>query len=780
MRTLVAVFIAFSFCVFHPTVFGTEIPGFIQKILSDNCQECHDDQAQNGALNLSRLVKEFRPRKDIRIWEIVEAAIAQGKMPPPDEGKLSAVDVTEMSSWFSRQFIFDGGVQHPGPTRPRKLTREELQNSLEDLLYVDLRPEVTNSRLHVIPETIIEKFFTAGIIGDSGFSNDAEGSAKETIEIQTYVRCFSLVLSLMDHNQEALQHFFHSKTPPQKLTTEQASQIIQEFGDAAFRRELSSEEVSAFKRVFEKMRQSKSDYGAIKSSFLAILLSPEFLYRFEKAPSQKIEPLTNRELAIRLSYFLWSAPPDAELLERVQAGTLSNSSVLKKQVNRMLADPKRIALAENLGGEWFDYKQLRRQSMVNRRSDKLAGFYRTQYEEALLFFDSIIRFNQPIHSLVEANWAYINRHQANIYGFGMEKLDTLSGESLPPVNLHYRTVSRKIKTQNYEYRHAPLELARLTDANRGGFLTLGSTLSATSTENRTSPIRRGVWVMEKILGEHFVQPADVPDLETAEKKAKQQKQKLSAQEVIRLHSSADGCSACHQYIDPIGFGLEGFDQFGITRRTSAMEPTGEKHYWDPKTTPNRYTDQSWDLTRPLVPGTSVKVYFQYSKGPHRLNIKDVRLQSGAVELVDKHFGYTGANQLDNVWTFSIPKDAPASQWRLTASIEGDQGGTNSSGTITIGGPGDQRPSYQLPNGSKFSTPAELRSRLLADYKDQITDNMIKRFLAYAVGRRVLPIDRPAIAAIKEKLSADEYRINTLIEAVVMSYPFRHKEMAPVE
>ncbi|MEC9093343.1 MAG: DUF1588 domain-containing protein, partial [Planctomycetota bacterium] len=452
---------------------------------------------------------------------------------------------------------------------------------------------------------------------------------------------------------------------------------------------------------------------------------------------------------------------------------------LKQQVKRMLADPKRIALAENLGGEWFDYKQLRRQSMVNRRSDKLAGFYRTQYEDALLFFDSIIRFNQPIHSLIQADWAYVNRHQANIYGLGMEKLANLPGESLPPVNLHYRTASRKIRTQNYEYRHAPLELARVTDANRGGFLTLGSTLSVTSTENRTSPIRRGVWVMEKILGEHFVQPADVPDLETAEKKAKQQKQKLSAEEVIRLHSSGNGCSACHQYIDPIGFGLEGFDQFGIARQNPGMEPSGEKHYWGPKTTPKRYADQSWDLTQPLVPGKFVKVYFQYSKGRHRLNIKNVRLQAGDVELVDKHFGYTGGARQDNIWSFSIPKDAPASPWRLTASIEGD-GGTDSSGTITIGGPEDKMPSYQLPNGSRFSTPAELKSRLLADYQEQITDNIIKRFLAYAVGRRVLPIDRPAIATIRKKLNADENRINTLIEAVVMSYPFRHKEMAPVE
>ncbi|MEC9093028.1 MAG: DUF1595 domain-containing protein, partial [Planctomycetota bacterium] len=320
MRTLAVVIIACLFIFLHLDASGIEIPAPIQKILSDNCQGCHDDQTQNGGLDLSALVKEFRPRKDAQIWESVEVAIAQGKMPPPDEGKLSEVEVSKIVDWFSHQFVFYDGVQHPGPIRPRKLTREELQNSLEDLLSVELRPEVTNSRLHVIPETIIEKFFAAGVIGDSGFSNDAEGLAKETIEFQTYVRCFSLVLSLMDQNQRALQHFFQTKSPPQTLTIAQSAQIIQDFGEAAFRRELSGAEISAFQGVFEKLRHSKSDYGAIKSSFLAILLSPDFLYRFETAPRQTIEPLSNRELAIRLSYFLWSAPPDAELIERVQAG----------------------------------------------------------------------------------------------------------------------------------------------------------------------------------------------------------------------------------------------------------------------------------------------------------------------------------------------------------------------------------------------------------------------------------------------------------------------------
>ncbi|MEK6237884.1 MAG: DUF1592 domain-containing protein, partial [Planctomycetales bacterium] len=117
---------------------------------------------------------------------------------------------------------------------------------------------------------------------------------------------------------------------------------------------------------------------AIKSSFLGILLNPYFLYRFEEpAPGQT--EVVGDELAVRLAYFLWSAPPDEELLDLAARGELRKPEVLKQQTRRMLADPKRIALAENLGGEWFDYKKLRQQSSVNKRSDKMAGFYRTQY-----------------------------------------------------------------------------------------------------------------------------------------------------------------------------------------------------------------------------------------------------------------------------------------------------------------------------------------------------------------------------------------------------------------
>ena len=750
----------------------------VRKLLRSRCVDCHDAETRNGGIDLVALIKDFDHQRDVAKWVKVEAAILKGKMPPEEEEPLEKPQVKVVADWFDRQFVHPGGTQHAGATRPRRLTREELQNTLEDILHVDLRVTVTNSRLHVIPNTVLEKFFTAGVIGESGFSNDAETLAKETVDIQTYARCFSTVLSRLDSSPAARQKLFGVAEVPDKLTKKRVADIIAKFGSDAYRRRMTEQEQAAFVSVYENLSKTTSVYKAVKSSFLAILLSPPFLYRFEE-PTSVQSVVSGDELAVRLSYFLWSAPPDQTLRELAESGNLAKPELLQAQVRRMLTDPKRAALAENLGGEWFDYKQLRQQSMVNRRSDKLAGFYRTQYEEALLLFDGLIRFDQPIFGLVNADWAFVNRHQANIYRLGTEKFSFPGETALPPINIHYRRAAREIKQGNYEYKHAPLELVKLQDSNRGGFITLGPTMSVTSTENRTSPIRRGVWVMERILGEHFEVPEDVPDLEATQKKAESKRLNLSHNEILKLHSAQPGCSYCHQYIDPIGFGLEVYDQLGIGRMLTTNKPTGEKLRWSSKETPRAYADRSWPVTKPLVAGAETKVYFHYTKGRHRLDIRKVRLTNGGLELIDKHYGFTGNAQRDNVWFFKIPNDAPKEGWKLTAEIKGD-GGNDSNGVITVAGPNDKRAGFKLPNGNSFSTPAELKERLLVDYREQFIDNVVRRVLAFALGRQIQPIDRPAIAEIKKSLKSNDYRFQALLEAVVMSFPFRHKDSVKTE
>ncbi|GEM_PF-1074345 len=712
---------------FQPVTFHALRPlnHSVSVIFKTRCLECHDSDSKSGGIDLEARLEAFDAEKDVDDWAKIEHAIVSGKMPPPSEAILTELQKQEFNAWFNTEFVMPEGVLHPGPNLPRRVTREELQNTLEDILHVDLRVTVTNSRLHVIPDTIIEKFFSAGVIGDSGFSNDAVTLSQESIDIQTYSRCFSLVLSLLDSNEKARKQLFGQSSLPKEFSTEDARPLIESFARSAWRRKGTTEEITALTDVFKQVSQNESSYEGLKASMLAALLSPSFLFRLEDTvavaegsddtaapPTAMVSPT---ELAVRLSYFLWSAPPDEELTRLAENGTLQDDEVLRQQVRRMLADTNRVALAENLGGEWFDYKKLRQQSAVNQRSDRMAGFYRTQFEEALLFFDSVIRYRQPIFSLIDADWTYLNGHQKSIYGMQTEAKSFEVANVLPPINLHYRNNAQQVHTQNYEYKHAPLTVMKLTDSDRGGFVTLGSTMSVTSTENRTSPIRRGVWVMERVLGQHLEVPEDVPDLEETKKKAKVENRELTNNELLKLHSSQVGCAACHQYIDPIGFGLEAFDQLGISRTITDTNPSGEKITWTPTDTPKSYTDHSWTIAEPLVPGKETRVFFQYTKGAHRLNIRDVRLTAGDHSIEDKHFGFTGEAKHDNVWFFPIPDDAPATSWNLTAEIQGD-GGTDSHGIITIAGPGDTHPGYELPNGNTFRSPAELKQLLLSDYR----------------------------------------------------------------
>ena len=279
--------------------------------------------------------------------------------------------------------------------------------------------------------------------------------------------------------------------------------------------------------------------------------------------------------------------------------------------------------------------------------------------------------------------------------------------------------------------------------------------------------------MERILGFHFEVPEDVPDLEDSQKKAKEQKLNLSPIEVLKLHSSQKGCASCHKYIDPVGFGLEVYDQLGIQRGGVYLQGI-EISRWNPKITPKSYEDRSWKLKKELKPGQENRIQFLYQKGSHRLDIRKVRLEARDIKLEDNHFGYTGGARKDNVWKFNLPKDAPRKGWTLTAEIKGD-GGNNSHGVISLLGEESTGPGYKLPNGKSFNTPAGLKKLLLTDYRDKIIDNAIRRVLSYALGRKILPTDRPAIQRIKESLAQHDYRMNQLIEEVVLSYPFLHKE-----
>lgn len=752
------------------------IPAALEAVLSNRCFDCHDDVTRKGDLDLLALADDFDWTRDYKIWVEVESMIAEKTMPPEGKTPLSEADLRAVDDWFEREFVTPDGVQRPGTNRPRRLTREELQNTLEDILHLDLRPVVTNSALGMIPESTIEKFFAEGVTGKSGFSNDAETLNQSSMDIDTLNRAFSMVLSELDHDEAARIQLF-GRADVTDITKSEAQEILGNFVRFAFRRPLEPGELEPFMEVYDR-RSSSGSYPALKSSIKSVLLSPMFFYRFEQRPEGR-SLVKGYELANRLSYFLWSTSPDQELYDLAANGELHQPDVLREQVKRMLADPKRIALAENLGGEWFDFKPLRLKSpAANDGKTAAQNVYRSQYEEALLFFDSIIRYNEPLTSLVDADWSFLNRRTTGAYRTTYsKKTKSFEKDPLPAINLYYRDHKRQIEVGEYEQVHDPVTLRVFGDRNHGGFVSLGSTMTATSTVNQTSPIRRGTWVIERILGKHFKTPKDVPAIDEAKKTLAAPGDKLTEADLLTIHSKSKSCASCHKYIDPIGLGLEFFNKFGVARK-NAPEVLEEVESYTYSTADYEGDAPSftWELEEPLDPNSKYFVTHRYiGENGGRMTGSSLTLAAGETKLGLSLITVNGERLQEIRFPNNQQKvKLPSTGWKFTATFRKPMK-RDATGHLAINKAKQYDEVYRLPNGQTFSSPAELKQQLLAHYHDEIVENVVEKVLGYALGRKTEPVDRPAIREIIRTIEAQDYRMNSVIEEVVMSYPFLHKE-----
>jgi hypothetical protein len=267
-----------------------------------------------------------------------------------------------------------------------------------------------------------------------------------------------------------------------------------------------------------------------------ILASPQFVFRFERTPSD-VAPgvnyrITDVELASRLSYFLWSSAPDDQLLKLASEGKLKDREVLRQQVRRMLADRRSDALARNFAGQWLYLRNLRdAQPDVFTYPNFDDNLLQSMARETELFFDSIVREDRNVLDLLRANYTFVDERLARHYG-------------IPDV-------------EGNRFRRVTL-----TDPNRFGLLGQGSILTVTSYATRTSPVVRGKWIMDNILGSPPPNPpANVPPLKENTVASKPLPVRLRLEE----HRKNPACASCHTMMDPIGFALENFDGTGAWR-----------------------------------------------------------------------------------------------------------------------------------------------------------------------------------------------------------------------
>ena len=324
-----------------------------------------------------------------------------------------------------------------------------------------------------------------------------------------------------------------------------ARRILSTLARRAYRGQVADGDVDVLLDFYNDSRAGGGSFDdGIELALRRLLVSPEFLYRIEAdqparaaadtAGPSRVYPLSDLELASRLSFFLWSSIPDEELLEAAEQGRLGDPAELERQVRRMLADPRSSALTENFAGQWL---QLRNLETVVRPGDPYArafdeslrqGFLR----ETLLFIDSIMRENRSLLEILTADYSFLNERVARHYGL----LDVQGS--------HFRRVEFP------------------SDSPRRGLLGHGSVLTLTSHAIRTSPVNRGKWILDNVLGTPPPDPpANVPALDDRKTQAKV----ATLRERMSAHRANPACAACHNIIDPTGFALENFDAVGRWR-----------------------------------------------------------------------------------------------------------------------------------------------------------------------------------------------------------------------
>jgi hypothetical protein len=327
-----------------------------------------------------------------------------------------------------------------------------------------------------------------------------------------------------------------------------AREVMRAFASRAYRRPAKDEEVSRLVKLVNSMvAEGESFERGVQLAMQAVLISPHFLFRIEKDEfpddPAKIHDISEYELATRLSYFLWSSMPDEDLTREAAAGTLRKN--LKAQTRRMLADAKSQALVENFSGQWLETRKL---VTVTPDTKQFAGFddklRDAMRQEAELFFGAVMRENLPVTTLLDADFTFLNERLAKHYGI------------------------KGVKGENF--RQVKLEGDR-----RGGILTLGSVLTVTSNPTRTSPVKRGKWIMEQILGTPPPPPPPgVPELEESDEAAATG----SLRQRMAAHVANPACASCHVQMDALGLAFENYDAVGRWREKDgkfAIDPAGE-------------------------------------------------------------------------------------------------------------------------------------------------------------------------------------------------------------
>ncbi len=548
------------------------------------CTRCHGQNRQKGGINFGPALKNPGETASSKRWKQALATVKSHDMPPDEEEKQPTDE--------ERQKFLDGigkikflSSKDPGPFVIRRLTKVEYGNTLHDLFGVD----------RAVADELPDEVFGEGYL-----------NTLSSLQSEQYLTIANEVLDRVLPSNAAwpakVQKRIFGKTPsPGADERAAARKVARSLARDAYRRPPSEEELDVLLRVFDLARENKLAYpAALRWMLKAVLVSPQFLFITPAMPAlhlvrrsfseggslgvggeaesgRSIVLLDDHQLASRLSYLLWATMPDAELSALADRGKLHEPAVLKAQVKRLLEDSRSRALFDGFGAQWLGLGSLESKTFDTAKFPQMTGAMRSaMVDEARLFFESIVRENRSVIRLVDCDYTFLNGTLAALYGLDKK----VTGPRW-----------RKVK---------------LTDGNRGGILGMPGILAVTSFPNRTSPVKRGVWVLEQVLGEHV--PPPPPNVAALDKQDKQTVENLTLRQRTELHRKEAACANCHKILDPIGFGLENFDAIGRWRDQdesggavdAAGELPGGKHFASPKELKTIIAARTGDVARNLT------------------------------------------------------------------------------------------------------------------------------------------------------------------------------------
>ncbi len=511
---------------------GVWAPSRAVAFVRNHCLDCHNGDDAEAGLDLASFDGADDVAGGIESWNKIATRVQQGQMPPEEVDAPTVPDRQAFVAWVRRtihQAVCEDGVT-PGRPMLRRLNKTEYANTVRDLLGIHINAG------HALP---------ADGAGGEGFDNAAETLFISPVYAEKY----------LDAAREALGHALKDPRDRAKILiaapgddktpAQAAREVLAKFLRRAFRRPVSESEIQQYVTLFEAAFAEDANFDtAVQFALEAAMVSPKFLFLMETpAEGDEMTPVTDHELACRLSYFLWASMPDDELMRLADQGKLSDRAVLEKQIERMLESPTRRGLrvgskvrgfATSFIEQWLGTRALGREfkpdpAVSNAYDSELEGGMKY---EPIFFFEDLLADNRSLLNLIDSDFTYVNRRLAR----------------------HYNV--------DGQFREQPKFVELPEDSRRGGLLGMSAVLAVSSFPHRTSPVLRGKWILETLLGTPPPPaPPNVPELEEDDGAV----EPTSLREKLEQHRADPTCASCHSLMDPLGFGLENYDVLGRWR-----------------------------------------------------------------------------------------------------------------------------------------------------------------------------------------------------------------------